>query len=89
MAVHQRITRAMRRPENEGLTSVSLLLTSWPSPTLGPPGAPCGAAGTSDIVDAALVVGAIERDHTVVTSDPTDIALLADAAGAELVIHPV
>lgn len=52
-------------------------------------GALCGAAGTSDVVDAVLVVGAIERDDTVVTSDPADIGRLATAADVKLVIHPI
>ena len=52
-------------------------------------GALCGAAGTSDIVDAALVVGAIDRDDAVVTSDPDDIGRLTAAAGADLVIQRV
>ena len=52
-------------------------------------GALCGAAGTSDVVDAAVVVGAIDRDDAVVTSDLDDITQLADAAGRRLVIHAV
>jgi hypothetical protein len=52
-------------------------------------GALCGAAGTSDVVDAALVIGAIERDDAVVTSDPDDIGQLGKASGARLVIHRV
>ena len=36
-------------------------------------------AGTSDVVDASVVVGAIGRGDTVVTSDPQDIQYLLDA----------
>jgi predicted nucleic acid-binding protein len=34
------------------------------------------ARGTSDVVDAAVVLCARERDHAVVTSDPEDLAAL-------------
>lgn len=41
-----------------------------------------GLAGVGDFVDAAVVLGAVTRGDAVVTSDPGDIAALADAAGA-------
>ncbi len=39
-------------------------------------GALCANAGTTDIVDASVVICARARDHTVVTSDPGDLAAL-------------
>ena len=36
----------------------------------------CGRAGTSDVVDASVVLCARERGHTVVTSDVGDLARL-------------
>jgi hypothetical protein len=36
----------------------------------------CGVAGTSDIVDATVVLCARARRHKVVTSDPDDLARL-------------
>ena len=36
----------------------------------------CGARGTSDVIDASVVLCAHRRDHAVVTSDPRDIARL-------------
>lgn len=36
---------------------------------------------SSDVVDAAVVIAAIEHDAAVLTSDPNDLARLADAAG--------
>lgn len=36
----------------------------------------CGRAGTDDIVDASVVVCARLRRHSVVTSDPSDLARL-------------
>jgi hypothetical protein len=41
------------------------------------------AAGTSDVVDAALVLLAQNGDR-ILTSDPDDIALLADAADLDV-----
>lgn len=37
----------------------------------------CGLAGTSDVVDASVVIGAAARGDAVVTSDYADIARLA------------
>jgi hypothetical protein len=41
-------------------------------------GAACGVAGTSDVVDASVVVGAAARGHLVVTSDAGDLGRLRD-----------
>lgn len=41
----------------------------------------CGRAGTADAVDAIVVAAAVARGAIVVTSDPGDLATLADAAG--------
>ena len=37
-------------------------------------------SGTSDVVDAAVIVAAIEHNAAVLTSDPKDLAKLASAA---------
>lgn len=37
-------------------------------------------SGTSDVVDAAVIVAAIEHNAAVITSDPKDLAKLASAA---------
>lgn len=52
-------------------------------------GAVLGRAGTSDVVDAAVVVSALRRNDAVVSSDPRDLAVLAAAAGRRLVVHAV
>lgn len=52
-------------------------------------GALCGAAGTSDVVDAAVVAGAVGRGDAVVTSDPSDLQRLATALGSQLDIRSV
>ncbi|MGH3920294.1 MAG: hypothetical protein ACRDSG_14860 [Pseudonocardiaceae bacterium] len=44
----------------------------------------CGRAGTSNPVDASVVLLATPRRATVMTSDPDDIRRLANATGAEL-----
>ena len=41
-------------------------------------GAACGVAGTSDVVDASVVVGAAARGDLVVTSDLGDLGRLRD-----------
>ncbi len=49
----------------------------------------CGLAGTSDVVDAAVVVGAMARGDAVVTSDPDDLVKIAEALGGKLVVRVV
>lgn len=46
-------------------------------------------SGTSDIVDAAVIVAAIEHNAAVLTSDPKDLTQLADAAGYPVRLLPV
>jgi len=45
--------------------------------------------GASDVVDAAVVVGAAQRGDTIVTSDPSDIGRLLEAAGGGVAILAV
>lgn len=47
-------------------------------------GAACGIAGTSDVVDASIVVGADWRGDMVVTGDAADLRRLSDALGLDL-----
>lgn len=44
---------------------------------------------TSDVVDAAVVLAAIEHDAAVITSDPGDLTRLADALGYSLPVVAV
>lgn len=46
-----------------------------------------GRSGSSDVVDATVVLLADAGDR-IVTSDPSDIARLADAAGSSATIVP-
>lgn len=52
-------------------------------------GALCGAAGTSDVVDAVVVAGAVARQDAVVSSDPRDLERLAAALDVRLEIHRI
>jgi hypothetical protein len=52
-------------------------------------GRACGVAGTSDVVDAAVVVLGLARDDLVVTSDEDDLRHLAAALGRRLKIHRI
>lgn len=52
-------------------------------------GAALAASGSSDLVDAAVVVTALARDDLVVTSDPDDLRRIASALGRELAVHVV
>jgi hypothetical protein len=52
-------------------------------------GTTCGRAGTGDVVDASVVVGAVARRDGVVTSDPRDIRQLASALGVRLQLFEV
>ena len=47
-------------------------------------GAACGVSGTSDIVDASVVVGAAARGDLVVTSDGRDLNRLQSAIRVEI-----
>lgn len=42
------------------------------------------SSGTSDVVDAAVVIAAISHGCAVLTSDPGDLTKLADAAGVRV-----
>lgn len=52
-------------------------------------GAALAAAGTTDIVDATVVLTAADRNHVIVTSDGKDLGRLVDAIGGKLEIHEV
>jgi hypothetical protein len=50
-------------------------------------GTACARSGTSDVIDASVVVGALARGDLVVTSDTSDLRRIADALGARLAFH--
>ncbi|HEX5494812.1 MAG TPA: PIN domain-containing protein [Mycobacteriales bacterium] len=52
-------------------------------------GVACARAGTSDVVDAIVVVTASARNAVVLTSDPDDLRKLADVMELPLRIRPV
>ena len=64
-------------------------LEAWGEVEARSAGALCGLARTADVVDAGVVIGALRRNDTVFTSDPEDLARLADAAGQPLRIRRI
>ncbi|MGH3182150.1 MAG: hypothetical protein ACRDOE_09640, partial [Streptosporangiaceae bacterium] len=44
-------------------------------------GVACAASGTADVVDAIVIVTAVRHQASVVTSDPGDLARIADSIG--------
>jgi len=52
-------------------------------------GAACGIAGTSDVVDASVVLGAGARGDLVVTSDGADLARLRDALAIDVQLQEI
>lgn len=51
-------------------------IVEWDAPSARAAGVLCGRTGTSDVIDASVVLCARERGHRVVTSDPGDMAAL-------------
>lgn len=45
-------------------------------------GVACARSGTSDVIDASVVVGAIRRGEGIITSDPKDLRRIAEALHA-------
>jgi hypothetical protein len=52
-------------------------------------GVACGLSKTFDVVDAIVVTTAVQRQASVVTSDPDDLNHLADAVGMHLSLFVV
>jgi hypothetical protein len=52
-------------------------------------GTACGAAGTADVVDAIVVVTALNRGAAVYSSDPDDLKHIANSINRKLTVVPV
>lgn len=52
-------------------------------------GVALAAGGSSDLVDAAVVITALFREDLVVTSDPDDLRRIAAAIGRDLAVHVI
>jgi predicted nucleic acid-binding protein len=52
-------------------------------------GAALSRSGTSDLIDAVVVVSALGRDDLVVTGDAEDLTRIASAVGGALRIHAI
>ncbi len=51
-------------------------------------GVACAAAGATDVVDAIVIATAVRHQAPVVTSDPGDLARIADAIGVKIKLYP-
>lgn len=49
----------------------------------------CARSPTTDVVDASVVIGTLRRDDACVTSDPGDLAAIADALGRPLRVFAI
>jgi predicted nucleic acid-binding protein len=52
-------------------------------------GAALSKSGSSDLIDAVVVVTALARGDLVVTSDPDDLTRIASAVNGNLMIHVI
>jgi len=73
------LSRLLKGCDTDDLTNVRARAT----------GVLAGRSGHDDIVDVSVVEGAIRRRHAVVTSNPTHIRAIADAARVRVEIHVV
>jgi predicted nucleic acid-binding protein len=51
-------------------------------------GVACAASRTNDVVDAIVIATAVRHHAPVVTSDPGDLARIADAIGVSIRLYP-
>jgi hypothetical protein len=51
-------------------------------------GVACAASGTADVVDAIVIVTAVRHHAPVVSSDPGDLARIADSIGVKIRLFP-
>jgi len=51
-------------------------------------GVACAAAGTADIVDAIVIVTAVQHQAPIVTSDPGDLTRIAGSIGVKIRLFP-
>jgi predicted nucleic acid-binding protein len=52
-------------------------------------GVACAASSTADVVDAIVIATAIRHQAPVVTSDPGELARIADALGVKVRLYPI
>lgn len=51
-------------------------------------GIACAASGTSDVVDAIVIVTAVRHQAAIVTSDPGDLSQIASSIGVKIQLFP-
>ncbi len=64
-------------------------IAGFPSEDAKSVGVILAKAGTSDVVDAHVLLIALRREAVIVTSDPNDIGHLNDAMGAKLAVKTI
>jgi predicted nucleic acid-binding protein len=57
-------------------------------PTGRAAGVACSASATADVVDAIVIATAIRHQAPVLTSDPRDLAHIADSLGVKIRLYP-
>ncbi len=77
-----RVWRDGRRQARLGKALAGCQVDPVGSDTSKAAGVLCGKAGSSDVVDATVVVMAVAISAIIWTSDPTDIGQLASSSGA-------
>jgi predicted nucleic acid-binding protein len=79
--VYAQVWRGAARQQGVAVVCRICHMLSFTADTANTVGRILQASKTSDVVDAAVVAAAIEHGAAVLTSDPGDIAKLADAVG--------
>ncbi len=75
------VWRASPRQHSVGILRRMCQVIPFTEETAEQVGSLIACGGGTDVVDAAVVIAAVEHSAAVLTSDPGDIAKLADAAG--------
>lgn len=80
-----------KSPRQHGVAKMGKLceMRSFTAQTADRVGRLLAASRTSDVVDAAVIVEAIDHQAAVLTSDPDDLRLLAEASGFDVALIKV
>ena len=88
-AVLAQAWRGGPQPELSRLLAGCRIDQGWTEAEARSIGVLCASAETSDVVDGLVVVAALGRSDTVVSSDPEHLRRLAGAAGRRLDVIPI
>jgi len=87
--VYAQVWRDGARQANLSRLLTGCVIEAFDENTARAVGRALAVAGTRDVIDAAVVVGAASRGDLIVTSDPNDLARLVEALGARVHLHTV